>query len=181
MANRLNNDFQFVDVGRQDPQKKMRVSVPKNLPKFTSRTSRMKRLAKRTAACTAATRIASGNARCTTTSPTGCSWWWKAILLKPPSFRIRPTRCPKCAAGFAHRTVCVKATVRLTTASVRSPLVRSRNTSPTRPSPWAGDRICPRSHGPIKSSDCRCWPCGPWLRRHSGAQWRQAGGVRQVP
>ena len=22
MANRLNNDFQFIDVGRQDPQKK---------------------------------------------------------------------------------------------------------------------------------------------------------------
>lgn len=34
MAERLNNDFQFLDVPRQDPEKKILLSAKQNLWKF---------------------------------------------------------------------------------------------------------------------------------------------------
>lgn len=34
MAERLNNDFQFLDVARQDPEKKILLSAKQNLWKF---------------------------------------------------------------------------------------------------------------------------------------------------
>ena len=73
MANRLNNDFQFVDVGRQDPQKKPHIHVPKSSLKFTNPLSPPMRRVRRTVACTAAIRTASGSARYITTFPTGFS------------------------------------------------------------------------------------------------------------
>lgn len=36
MAERLNNDFQFLDVPRQDPEKKILLSAKQNLWKFIS-------------------------------------------------------------------------------------------------------------------------------------------------
>ena len=36
MAERLNNDFQFLDVARQDPEKKRLMSAKQNLWKFIS-------------------------------------------------------------------------------------------------------------------------------------------------
>ena len=72
MAERLNNDFQFIEVGRKDPKKKLLRQRKKEFVEiyepFKPAASQPIRLI---AAWVVVTRIANGSARCTTTFPTG--------------------------------------------------------------------------------------------------------------
>jgi hypothetical protein len=71
MAERLNNDFQFIEVGRKDPKKKLLRQRKKSSWKSTNRSNPSSPWTRPTAAWVAATRIANGSARCTTSFPTG--------------------------------------------------------------------------------------------------------------
>ncbi len=71
MTERLNNDFQFIEVGRKDPKKKLLRQRKKEFVEIYEPSSRSRLANRRTAASVAATRTASGSARFTTTSRTG--------------------------------------------------------------------------------------------------------------
>ena len=70
-SDRLNNDFQFIEVGRKDPKKKLLRQRKREFVEIHDLFSRSRPPTRPTAAWAAATRTASGNARCTTSSLTG--------------------------------------------------------------------------------------------------------------
>ncbi len=71
MAERLNNDFQFIDVGRKDPKKKLLRQRKKEFVEIYEPFKPQHSADQTTAAWGAVTRIANGSARCTTSFPTG--------------------------------------------------------------------------------------------------------------
>jgi glutamate synthase (NADPH) small chain len=69
MAERLNNDFQFIDVGRKDPKKKLLRQRKKEFVEIYEPFSETPAKRRRTAAWGAVTLIANGSARFTTSFP----------------------------------------------------------------------------------------------------------------
>ncbi len=71
MKERLNNDFQFVEVGRVDPKKVPAKKRKKEFGEIYHPFSQEQAAPRRTAVWPAATPTVSGSARCTTTFRTG--------------------------------------------------------------------------------------------------------------
>ena len=112
MTERLNNDFQFIEVGRKDPKKKLLRQRKKEFVEIYEPFKPQQACEQPIAAWAAATLIASGNARSTTTSPTGSSWFPRATSSPLPSWLIRPTPCRKSVAAYAHRIASAKVPAR---------------------------------------------------------------------
>ena len=112
MTERLNNDFQFIEVGARIRRRSCCASARRSSSKSTNPSSRSRLASRPIAAWAAATLIASGNARSTTTSPTGSSWFPRATSSPLPSWLIRPTPCRKSVAAYAHRIASAKVPAR---------------------------------------------------------------------
>ena len=71
MSKRLANDFQFIDVGRGDPDKKGLQSRKREYVALYNPFTKSRLRNSRTAVWSAVTPIANGSARCTISFPTG--------------------------------------------------------------------------------------------------------------
>lgn len=70
-SDRLNNDFQFIEVGRKDPKKKLLRQRKREFVEIHDLFKPQQAADQATAAWAAAAPTASGSARCTTSSRTG--------------------------------------------------------------------------------------------------------------
>ena len=105
MAERLNNDFQFIEVGRKDPKKKLLRQRKKEFVEIYEpfKPQQSVEQAHRCLGC--------GNPYCEWKCPVHNfipNWFPKATSWPPPNCRTRPTPCPKCAAGCARKTACAR-------------------------------------------------------------------------
>ncbi|EWH01343.1 hypothetical protein Q427_14560 [Halomonas sp. BC04] len=120
MANRLiNNDFQFIDVGRQDPQKKDARTRAREFGEIYEPYKPQE--------------AASQAHRCLHCGNPYCEWkcpvhnyipnWLQLVaegnILEAAELSHKTNTLPRCAAGCAPRIACARATAPSTTGSAR--------------------------------------------------------------